>query len=207
MIAGLLAGASRPVLVLGSDVWLGAAETAARAAAEELSLPVITNGQARGVLPAGHDLLVTRARAVAFREADLVVVVGTPLDFRLGYGEFGGQDGAPPAQVVHVADAPDQIATHCPLAASAAGDLAAFFTALAGAVPRRTGAGGADGAAGRSGPAGPGLPGVSCGCPGSRPPAPRRWRPTARCWPPTPTPSIRCVSMVSSPGCSTRTRW
>src|SRR5206468_3060558 len=83
-------------LVLGSDVWRGAAETAAGAAAEELSLPVITNGQARGVLPAGHDLLVTRARSVAFREADLVVVVGTPLDFRLGYGEFGGQDGAPP---------------------------------------------------------------------------------------------------------------
>jgi len=136
VIAGLLAGASRPVLVLGSDVWLGGAEAAALAAAEDLRLPVITNGQARGVLPAGHDLLVTRARSVAFREADLVVVVGTPLDFRLGYGEFGGKDGAPPARVVHVADAPDQIATHGALAASAAGDLAAFFTALAEAVPR-----------------------------------------------------------------------
>jgi acetolactate synthase I/II/III large subunit len=157
VIAGLLAGASRPVLVLGSDVWLGAAENAARAAAEELSLPVITNGQARGVLPAGHDLLVTRARAVAFREADLVVVVGTPLDFRLGYGEFGGQDGAPPTQVVHVADAPDQIATHRPLTASAAGDLTAFFTALAGAVPRRTGPDGADGAAGSPGSGRPGA--------------------------------------------------
>jgi acetolactate synthase I/II/III large subunit len=143
-VAGLLAGASRPVLVLGSDVWLGGAETAARAAAEELRLPVITNGQGRGVLPSGHDLLVTRARSVAFREADLVVVAGTPLDFRLGYGEFGGADG-PPAQVVHVADAPDQIATHRPLAASAAGDLAAFFTALPGAVR----------AAGRAGAAGP----------------------------------------------------
>ncbi|HEV8275560.1 MAG TPA: acetolactate synthase [Streptosporangiaceae bacterium] len=135
-IAGLVASASRPVLVLGSDVWLGGAEAAARAAAEDLRLPVITNGQARGVLPAGHDLLATRARSMAFREADLVVVAGTPLDFRLGYGEFGGKDGAPPARVVHVADAPDQIATHGALAASAAGDLAAFFTALAEAVPR-----------------------------------------------------------------------
>jgi acetolactate synthase I/II/III large subunit len=152
VIAGLLAGASRPVLVLGSDVWLGAAETAARVAAEELSLPVITNGQARGVLPAGHDLLVTRARSVAFREADLVVVVGTPLDFRLGYGEFGGKDGAPPAPVVHVADAPDQIATHRPLAASAAGDLGAFFTALADTVPQRVRPAGTDGT-GRPGPA------------------------------------------------------
>jgi acetolactate synthase I/II/III large subunit len=145
-VAGLLAGASRPVLVLGSDVWLGGAEVAARAAAEELRLPVITNGQGRGVLPGGHDLLVTRARPVAFREADVVVVVGTPLDFRLGYGEFGGRDGAPPAEVAHVADAPGQVATHRPLAASAAGDLAAFFTALPGAVR----------AAGRPGAAGPG---------------------------------------------------
>ncbi|HEY6280007.1 MAG TPA: acetolactate synthase [Streptosporangiaceae bacterium] len=140
-IATLLAGASRPVLVLGSDVWLGGAETAARAAAEELRLPVITNGQGRGILPAGHDLLVTRARSVAFAEADLVIVAGTPLDFRLGYGEFGGRGGAPAAQVVHVADAPDQLATHHLLAASAAGDLAEFFTMLPGALGATAGAG------------------------------------------------------------------
>jgi acetolactate synthase-1/2/3 large subunit len=137
-IAGLLRTARHPVLVLGSDVWLGGAEDAARLAAEELRLPVIANGQARGVLPRGHELLVTRARSAALRQADLVIVAGTPLDFRLGYGSFGPQDA--PAQVVHVADAPGGIATHVPLAGSAAGDLAAFFVALAraagaGAVP------------------------------------------------------------------------
>ena len=132
-IAALLAAAQRPVLIIGSDVWLAGAETEARLAAEELRLPVIANGQGRGILPPGHDLLVTRARSVAVREADLVIVVGAPLDFRLGYGEFGGRDGSAPAQVVHVADAPGQVATHCPLAASAAGDLSAFFAALAGA--------------------------------------------------------------------------
>jgi acetolactate synthase I/II/III large subunit len=128
-IAGLLRGARRPVLILGSDVWLGGAEDAARRAAEELRLPVIANGQARGVLPAGHELLVTRARSVALREADLVLVAGTPLDFRLGYGSFGPAEA--PAQVVHVADAPGGIATHVPLAGSAAGGLSAFFTGLA----------------------------------------------------------------------------
>jgi acetolactate synthase I/II/III large subunit len=130
-IAALLAGASRPVLVLGSDVWLGSAEAAARGAAEELRLPVIANGQGRGILPAGHDLLVTRARSTALGQADLVIVAGTPLDFRLGYGEFGGKNGTPRASVVHVADAAGQIATHCELAASAAGDLTSFFTGLA----------------------------------------------------------------------------
>jgi acetolactate synthase-1/2/3 large subunit len=137
-IAQLIAGAARPVLVLGSDVWTGGAEHAARQAAEELRLPVVTNGQGRGILPAGHDLLVTRARAAAFREADLVIVAGTPLDFRLGYGEFGGKDGAAPARVIHVADAPGQLARHHPLAAAYLGDLAAFFAALVPAVTAST---------------------------------------------------------------------
>ncbi len=128
-IAGLLREARRPVLVLGTDVWLGGAEEAARACAEALRLPVIANGQARGVLPRGHELLVTRARSAALRQADLVIVAGTPLDFRLGYGSFGPEEAR--ARVVHVADSPAGIATHVALAASAAGDLAAFFTALA----------------------------------------------------------------------------
>jgi acetolactate synthase-1/2/3 large subunit len=145
-IARLLAGARRPVLVLGSDVWLDGAEDAARAAAEQLSLPVIANGQGRGILPAGHPLLVTRARAVALGEADLVIVAGTPLDFRLGYGSFGGRNGTPPARVVHLADATGQVATHCELAASAAGDLAAVFAGLAAEAPSPS-AGSADRAA------------------------------------------------------------
>jgi acetolactate synthase I/II/III large subunit len=128
-IADLLQAARRPVLVLGSDVWLGGAADAARRAAEELRLPVVANGQARGVLPGGHDLLVTRARSVALSEADLVVVAGAPLDFRLGYGSFGAAES--PALVVHVADAPGGVAGHVPLAASACGDLTAFFDALA----------------------------------------------------------------------------
>lgn len=138
-VAGLLATARRPALVLGSDVWLDGAADAARQAAEELGLPVIANGQGRGVLPAGHELLVTRARKVAFGEADLVIVVGTPLDFRLGFGVFGGKDEAPAAQVVHVMDAPSELAEHTPTAAAVGGDLTAFFTSLAAACGKHAG--------------------------------------------------------------------
>jgi acetolactate synthase-1/2/3 large subunit len=122
-VAKLLAAAERPVLVIGSDVWTDHAEDAARRLAETAGVPVITNGMGRGILPAGHPLLVTRARGAAFGGADLVVVVGVPLDFRLGFGVFGGKDGAAPAPVVHLADSPAQLATHVELAASAAGDL------------------------------------------------------------------------------------
>jgi acetolactate synthase-1/2/3 large subunit len=122
-IADLLRTAERPVLVLGTDVWTDGAEEAALRLVDALATPVITNGMGRGVIPAGHPLLVTKARSTAFGQADLVVVVGTPLDFRLGYGSFGGREGNPTARVVHVADSPGQVSGHATLEASAAGDL------------------------------------------------------------------------------------
>lgn len=132
-IAALLAAAERPVLVLGTDVWMDGAEAAALEFVERLSIPTLTNGMGRGVVPGGHPLLVTKARGQALGTADLVVVVGTPLDFRLSYGVFGGKDGAPVAQVVHVADSPGQISTHAELAGQVSGDLSTVFAELAGA--------------------------------------------------------------------------
>src|SRR5690606_11810131 len=90
----------------------------------------------RGVVPAGHPLLVTKARGHALGTADLVVVVGTPLDFRLGYGVFGGKDGAAPAAVVHVADSPGQVSPHATLAASVGGDLTLALDGIAQAFER-----------------------------------------------------------------------
>ncbi|TNM47200.1 acetolactate synthase [Nocardioides albidus] len=142
-IAGLVAAAQRPVLILGTDVWADRAEEAALRLVEEMRLPAITNGMGRGIVPGGHPLLVTKARGAAINGADLVVVVGTPLDFRLGYGVFGGTDGSEPAAVVHIADSPGQISGHASLAGSVAGDLTSvldgLLEALAGArQPDRT---------------------------------------------------------------------
>lgn len=136
-IADLIAAAARPILVLGGDVWADGAEQAALDFVEATGLPVIANGMGRGVVPAGHSSLVTKARSVAFGQSDLAIVVGTPLDFRLAYGIFGGKDGRDPAKVVHIADAADQIAAHVDLAESVSGDLTSVFTELAAAVDRR----------------------------------------------------------------------
>ncbi len=135
-IARLLADAERPVLILGTDVWADGAEREALDLVESAGLPAITNGMGRGVIPGGHPLLVTKARGKALNTADLVVVVGTPLDFRLGYGVFGGKDGAEPARVVHVADSPGQVSSHAALADSVSGSLAAVLTGLAAALDR-----------------------------------------------------------------------
>jgi acetolactate synthase-1/2/3 large subunit len=133
-VAELLASASRPVLILGTDVWADRAEEAALHFVESARIPTITNGMGRGVVPGGHPLLVTKARGQALGGSDLVVVVGTPLDFRLGYGVFGGKDGATPAQVVHVADSPGQVSGHADLAASVSGDLTSVFDGLLAAL-------------------------------------------------------------------------
>ncbi|WP_110208734.1 acetolactate synthase [Nocardioides daejeonensis] len=135
-IARLLAAAERPVLVLGTDVWADGAEEAALALVESLGLPAITNGMGRGIVPGGHPLLVTKARGQALGTSDLVIVVGTPLDFRLGYGVFGGKDGAPAAQVVHLADSAGQVSGHAQLAGSAYGDLSLVLTEIGTAVDR-----------------------------------------------------------------------
>ncbi|MGH3679870.1 MAG: acetolactate synthase [Natronosporangium sp.] len=121
----VVAGAERPVLIAGSDVYSGDAVAALREAAEALQVPVFCNGMGRGALPPEHPLAFAKCRRVALAGADLVVVVGTPLDFRLGFGDFGA------AQVVHIVDAPAQRASHVEPAAAPAGDLRLILSALA----------------------------------------------------------------------------
>ena len=138
-VARLLAAARRPVLILGTDVWADHAEMAALRFVEDLGIPTLTNGMGRGVIPGGHRSLVTKTRGAALSGADLVVVVGTPLDFRLGYGAFGGPDKSPDgafAKVVHIADSPGQVSGHAELAASVAGDLTTVLDGLQTAIER-----------------------------------------------------------------------
>jgi acetolactate synthase-1/2/3 large subunit len=123
--AALIAGAQQPVIIAGSDVYGGDAIAALREAAEALTVPVFTNGMGRGALPPEHPLAFAKARRAALRGADVVVVIGTPLDFRLGFGDFDG------AQVVHIVDAPSQRAAHVTPAASPAGDLRVILSQIA----------------------------------------------------------------------------
>ncbi|MGI8531384.1 MAG: acetolactate synthase [Geodermatophilaceae bacterium] len=130
--AALIASAERPVVIAGSDVYADGAWAELAAAAEHLRVPVFANGMGRGCLPADHELSFGRARRVATKGADLVVVVGTPLDFRLSFGEFGA------ARVVHLVDSPEQRAGHVKVACSPAGDLGVALSGLAAHTGDRT---------------------------------------------------------------------
>ena len=104
--AKLIAAAERPAFIVGSDVYWDGAWPELRAAVEQLRVPCFFNGLGRGTLPADHELAFLRTRGVLKRRADLVVVLGTPLDFRLGFGRFGD------AVVAHVVDSAGQRAGH-----------------------------------------------------------------------------------------------
>lgn len=129
--ARLIAAAQRPVIIAGSDVYAGGAVGALREAAEALQVPVFTNGMGRGALPPEHPLAFAKARRTALQGADVVVVIGTPLDFRLSFGDFGE------VQVVHIVDAPSQRAGHVVPVAAPAGDLRLILSALADDVRDR----------------------------------------------------------------------
>jgi acetolactate synthase-1/2/3 large subunit len=122
--AALVAGASRPALVAGGDVWWDGAWEALRRCVETLRVPTFVNGLGRGTLPADHELAFARTRSL-LKEADVVVVVGTPLDFRLSFGRFGD------AQVIHVADSAEQVAGHVAAAAAPWGDLSSILDGMA----------------------------------------------------------------------------
>ena len=123
----LLAGAQRPVIMAGTNVWWGHGETQLLALAETLRIPVLMNGMARGTVPADHDMAFSRARGEALKNADVALVVGVPMDFRLGFGGVFG-----PETVLIVADRARPDRDHPrEVAAELYGDLPGTLTALA----------------------------------------------------------------------------
>jgi acetolactate synthase-1/2/3 large subunit len=88
----LLAEAERPVIMAGTNLYWSHGEDALRELAEARGIPVFLNGLARGCLPADHPLFFSRARSTALKGADLALVVGVPLDFRLGFGQSFGEE-------------------------------------------------------------------------------------------------------------------
>jgi acetolactate synthase-1/2/3 large subunit len=123
-IIQMVAMAERPAFIIGSDVYWDGAWDELRAAVEHLRVPCFFNGLGRGTLPARHELSFLRTRGLLKQRADVVVVFGTPLDFRLGFGRFGS------AKVAHVVDSDAQRAPHVQVP-TAAGDIGQVLRAFA----------------------------------------------------------------------------
>ncbi|MCH7692655.1 MAG: hypothetical protein IID50_04335, partial [Proteobacteria bacterium] len=86
-LADILVASERPCVLLGTQVWTCAGTDAARDFVRTLNIPAYMNGSGRGTLPPGDPHHFHRTRRLAFDKADVIVIVGTPFDFRMGYGK------------------------------------------------------------------------------------------------------------------------
>lgn len=85
-LATLLTNAKRPCALFGTQVWTSGSTAATIDFIRAFNLPAYFNGSARGTLPPGDVNHFHRTRRSAFNNADLILIVGTPFDFRMGYG-------------------------------------------------------------------------------------------------------------------------
>lgn len=131
--AALLAAAQHPVVVAGSSIhWDDAAAQLAELA-ERAGAPVYLNGAGRGSLPAEHPHFFSQTRKDALAEADVVVIAGTPLDFRLGYGAGIAES----AKIVQIDTDASEIGRNRGVEIGIIGDSRSVLEQLASALPRR----------------------------------------------------------------------
>jgi thiamine pyrophosphate-dependent acetolactate synthase large subunit-like protein len=128
--AALLAGAERPAIMAGSGLYWGKGEDELRALAEALGIPVFLNGLGRGCLPADHEFAFSRARGAGLGGADVALVIGVPLDFRLGFGASVNAE----AKLVRLDAAPNALSANRAPDVDLVGDVAASLAAIREAV-------------------------------------------------------------------------
>jgi acetolactate synthase-1/2/3 large subunit len=86
-LADILVNAERPAVLYGQQVWTARGHKEAIALLRGLDIPGYFNGASRGLLPPGDPHHFDRTRTQAFANADVLLIVGTPFDFRMGYGK------------------------------------------------------------------------------------------------------------------------
>ncbi|HUJ27993.1 MAG TPA: thiamine pyrophosphate-binding protein [Myxococcales bacterium] len=129
--AQLLSKAGRPVIIAGSSIFWDDAATQLAAFAERLAAPVYLNGAGRGCLPQEHPHFFQHTRKDALAGADVVLIAGTPLDFRLGYGAGIGES----ARIVQVDSDATEIGRNRAVEIGILGDSRSVLQQLTAALP------------------------------------------------------------------------
>ncbi len=122
----LLRGAEKPVVMAGTGLYWAHGEDALRALSEELQVPVFLNGLARGCLAADHPHFFSRARGAGLKGADVALVIGVPMDFRLGFGGSFGEE----TELIVVGSSRPEREHPRPVAAELYGSVAGTLEAL-----------------------------------------------------------------------------
>ena len=132
-LADLLIHANKPAVLFGSQVWNSRSHDAAAELIRTFDLPAYTNGAARGILKGDDPHSFDRTRSMALANADVILVVGAPFDFRLGYGKQLN----PEAKVVQIDQNYAEIGKNRDIELGLLGHAGTIFKALIQAVSGR----------------------------------------------------------------------
>ncbi len=132
-LADLLVKAQRPAVLLGQQVWASQSADAAIDFVRALDIPAYMNGASRGMLPQGDPHHFDRTRSDAFKNADVILIVGTPFDFRMGYGKRISKD----ATLVQIDQSYATVGKNRDISLGLAGDPGAILSAVAQAASGR----------------------------------------------------------------------
>nr|XP_027216993.1 2-hydroxyacyl-CoA lyase 1-like [Penaeus vannamei] len=117
----LLAGAKRPLVVVGKGAAYARAEDQVRALIEKTGLPFLPTPMGKGVVADDHPQCVAAARSRALLEADVILLLGARLNWMLHFGR--PPRFAPGVKFVHVDLCPEEFHNSVPASVALLGDL------------------------------------------------------------------------------------
>jgi thiamine pyrophosphate-dependent acetolactate synthase large subunit-like protein len=131
----LLASAERPLVITGSGILWSSAEAELQQLVELLGLPFYTTPQGRGVVPDDHQLSFPTARSTAFREADVLLVLGTRINYVIRH--LAPPNFSADARVIQVDVDPTEIGHNRAVDVGIVGDVRSVLKQLLGAADGR----------------------------------------------------------------------
>ena len=132
-LADILVKAERPAVLLGQQVWSSRGHEAAISFVRALDIPAYMNGASRGMLPQSDPHHFDRTRSDAFKNADVILIVGTPFDFRMGYGKRISKE----ATLVQIDQSYATVGKNRDISLGLVGDPGAILAAVSQAVSGR----------------------------------------------------------------------
>jgi len=132
-LADILVKAERPAVLLGPQVWSSRGHEDAINFVRALDIPAYMNGASRGMLPQSDPHHFDRTRSDAFKNADVILIVGTPFDFRMGYGKRISKE----ATLVQVDQSYATVGKNRDISLGLAGDPGAILAAVSQAATGR----------------------------------------------------------------------
>ena len=125
-LGDILMNSKSPAMLVGSQVFMSRGHQAAIDLARSLNIALYMNGASRGILPPGDPHYFNRTRSSAFKKADVIVIAGTPFDFRMGYGKRISND----ATLIHIDQDYRTVGKNRDITLGLAGDPGAILEAV-----------------------------------------------------------------------------